>query len=249
MKNIYAALLASTMIMSAISTSMAGVHWVYEGDVSPEHWGELSSDFKKCADGKNQSPINITEAHKGKTNAPLTLHYNLTKEELVNNGHTIQISTANKDDYLIYNGTKYYLKQFHFHTPSENKINGKDFPLEGHFVHADDNGKLLVLAVMFEEGQENPQLQQIIAAVPNDANKTVDLKTPINIEKLLPSNEHYYDFEGSLTTPPCSESVRWIVLKNTLHVSKKQVESFNKILKHHNNRPVQPLNNRVIEED
>lgn len=176
------------------------------------------------------------------------LYYGLTAGELVNNGHTIQVAPKDKDDYLTYQNKKYFLKQFHFHVPGENKIENKSFPLEVHFVNSTKDGELLVLAVMFRQGRENPEFKKIIASVPNQEDEGVVMHEKINLDNMIPSTQHYYHFMGSLTTPPCSEEVTWIVLKDTKNLSKSQIKAIEKILKHHNNRPIQSRNNREIDE-
>lgn len=227
---------------------LANEHWGYDGAISPEHWGDLSNSFSTCKTGQHQSPINITKGKK-LANQTLSFHYELTAEEIVNNGHTVQISITSNDDYLIFNGTKYLLKQFHFHTPSENQIEGKSFPLEAHFVHADKDGKLLVLAVMLKEGKPNREIEKAWKVVSRQQDKTVEVKSPFNITRFLPHDKSYYHFEGSLTTPPCTEGVTWLVLKEPVEVSKAQVTKFEKLLGHHNNRPIQPLNDRQVDDE
>ena len=226
-------------------------HWGYDGEVSPEHWGDISKEFVTCKVGKHQSPINIT-ATKKLHSQDLSYHYSLTEDEVVNNGHTIQVNVNSDDDFLTYKGTKYYLKQFHFHAPSENQIHGKSFPFEVHFVHADKKGNLLVLAVMANEGKENKELAKAWGIISNDENKPekVHASGAFNIDKFLPKNKQYYHFEGSLTTPPCTEGVTWIILKEPVEIAKSQLDKFTTLLKtHHNNRPIQPINDREVDED
>lgn len=232
----------------ATGSALANEHWGYQGQVSPEHWGDLSTDFTTCKVGKHQSPINITDSKKVHHH-DLSFHYELTSEEVVNNGHTVQVTIKSDNDYLIYKDNKYYLKQFHFHTPSENLIQNKSFPLEIHFVHADKDGNLLVLAVMAEEGKNNPELAKAWQVVSQQQNQVVAIKDPFDINKFLPKEKSYYHFEGSLTTPPCTEGVNWVVLKHSVEVSKEQVQQFEKLMGHHNNRPVQPINDREVDED
>lgn len=238
------------ILVSLLATGsvLANEQWGYEGKVSPEHWGDLSTDFTTCKVGKHQSPINITDSKKVHHH-DLSFHYALTSEEVVNNGHTVQVTIKSDDDYLIYKDNKYYLKQFHFHTPSENLIQNKSFPLEVHFVHADKEGNLLVLAVMAEEGKNNPELAKAWQVVSQQQNQVVAIKDPFDINKFLPKENSYYHFEGSLTTPPCTEGVNWVVLKHSVKVSKEQVQQFEKLMGHHNNRPVQPINDREVDED
>jgi carbonic anhydrase len=220
-------------------------HWGYTGHEGPEHWGELSEKFQMCGIGKNQSPINITASTEAEL-APITFNYTKNATEMLNNGHTIQVNVADGDRISI-EGNDYWLKQFHFHTPSENHIDGKSFPLEAHFVHADRNGNLAVIGVMFKEGAENKTLAKLWNKMPKEADKNVPCSaTAAEINALLPKNRDYYRFNGSLTTPPCSEGVKWMVLKEPLTISKAQVEEFLHIMHHPNNRPIQAINARPV---
>jgi carbonic anhydrase len=164
---------------------------------------------------------------------------------IANNGHTIQIDYA-PGSALTLDGRVYELKQFHFHAPSENKIAGKQYPLEGHLVHADKDGNLAVVAVMFREGSANPQLAKLWEKLPAKAGDKAELPAGLGVAQLLPKQRDYYRFHGSLTTPPCSEGVSWLVLKKPVTVSKSQVEQFSKVVGFANNRPVQPVNARPV---
>ncbi|WP_164731471.1 carbonic anhydrase [Entomomonas moraniae] len=233
----------------SVNYAIANDQWGYQGNISPEHWGEISKDFSACKAGKHQSPINIATSKK-LHHHELSFHYDLTAEELVNNGHTVQINVNSDNDYLIYKNDKYYLKQFHFHTPSENQIHGKSYPLEVHFVHANKEGKLLVLAVMANEGKANQELAKAWSVVSDKQNQAVAVKDTFDISKFIPADHGYYHFEGSLTTPPCTEDVNWLILKTPVEVSKEQIAKFAALLKdHHNNRPIQPINDREVDEE
>ncbi len=166
-------------------------------------------------------------------------------QEIENNGHTIQVNFPAGSS-LNLDGHVYTLKQFHFHTTSENTIDGKSFPLEGHFVHADDKGNLAVVAVMFDQGSANSDLAQLWQSMPMKANEKVQMQKAFNAAQLLPKEQTYYRFNGSLTTPPCTEGVTWLVLKTALTISAEQVAQFEKAVGGHNNRPVQPINARPI---
>jgi len=135
--------------------------------------------------------------------------------------------------------------QFHFHSPSENHINDESFPMEAHIVHGDGVGNFAVIAVMFKEGEANPALEALWENMPTTEGEHRKLNTA-NLSDLLPENKDYYRFTGSLTTPPCSEGLRWLVLKNPITASKAQIEQFQKVMQHPNNRPLQPINARVI---
>lgn len=232
------------LTMATLSQAMAGVHWGYEGNELPENWAKLSPEYQMCGLGKNQSPINISNTIQADI-GELDIHYGKTSGNIVNNGHTVQITEKNPNDYIILDGQKYTLTQFHFHAPSENQINGESFPVEGHFVHANSNGDLLVMAVMFKEGSNNQSADQLLSLLSEQENTPANFDS-VNIAAFLPEQTHYYRFSGSLTTPPCSEGVTWIVLKEPMELSKTEIDKFTHAFKHHNNRPTQPLNGRLI---
>jgi len=223
-------------------------HWAYMGNVGPKHWSEVKKEFNMCSEGKQQSPINIVASKDTELKA-LDLNYKTGSETIINNGHTIQVNVKDGSALKI-DGVDYKLKQFHFHVPSENNINGKAYPLEAHFVHATDDGKLAVVAVMFEEGAENPILAKAWKKLPSlkvgEAAKCG--LTSDEVKALMPENKDYYKFMGSLTTPPCSENVKWHVYKNAMHASKEQINAFFALFSFPNNRPVQATNDRNIEE-
>ena len=232
----------------------AGVHgeWSYSGEEDPAHWGDLKPEFFMCRDGKNQSPINIVTAKVVHTNSlkDLGFFYTTGANEAINNGHTIKVDVA-KGSYIELDGIKFELIQFHFHSPSENKIDGRSFPLEAHFVHQSKDGQLAVVAVMYEDGKDNEVLKKVCNTIFSNVHEVhkCDL-TAKDINMLLPKNKDYYRFSGSLTTPPCSEGVRWVVLEHYLKISKKQTDKFvNVMMKGHNERPVQPINARRILEN
>lgn len=218
-----------------------GVHWTYAGDEGPENWARLTPEFAACA-GKNQSPINL-EGMLEADLEPLNLSYDTQASELANTGHVIQ-ANYEPGSYLTLDGRRFELIQFHFHVPSENHVQGRSFPLEGHLVHADPDGRLAVVAVMFEEGQDSAALAPLVAAMP-DPGKTKPITPAVDATALLPEGLEYYRFNGSLTTPPCTEGVRWLVLKEPVSASAGQIEALRAAIGHPNNRPLQPLNARI----
>jgi len=219
------------------------VHWGYDGEGAPEHWGDIDPRFTTCKNGVNQSPINLS----GFTESDLptiAFNYNLTSSDILNNGHSIQANLKEGSSITV-DGKTFELKQFHFHNPSENNINGTSYPLEAHFVHASEAGELAVVAVMFVEGEENKALSELWAKMPQN----IGDKNPIDakdLNALLPTDRDYYRFNGSLTTPPCTEGVRWLVMKKPVTLSATQIETFKKVMHHHNNRPIQSTNARLI---
>jgi carbonic anhydrase len=219
------------------------VHWTYSGEEGPNHWGELSPDYAAC-DGKNQSPINLTGFIEADLK-PIDFTYHAGGKEIVNNGHTVQINYK-AGSRIVVDGTPFELKQFHFHAPSENEIDGQSYPMEAHLVHASKEGHLAVIGVMFVEGAENKTLAQAWSHVPEKADSHHALLVPVAAAGLLPAKREYYRFNGSLTTPPCSEGVRWLVMKEPITASKKQIEAFAHLMHHPNNRPIQPTYARPV---
>ena len=228
----------------ANSFASAAVHWGYSGENGPEHWGELADEFIMCAQGKNQSPINLTNFVEADL-APLEFAYKTVVTEILNNGHTVQVNYA-PGGMMMIDGMTFELKQFHFHAPSENHIKGQSFPMEAHFVHADKEGNLAVIALMFEEGESHPVIEALWKQLPVHEGDTHTLEIEVDPLKLLPQDTDYYRFNGSLTTPPCSEGVRWFVMKQAVSVSPEQVEAFSHALHEPNNRPVLPVNARSV---
>ncbi len=239
-------ILASLMLTLSAATYASDMHWSYEGKAGPENWGNVSPDFQTCHNGKFQSPIDIRNTIEAKLPA-LQLEFRTAMEKLVNNGHTVQVNVKNEDDFML-DGEAFHLMQYHFHTPSENQINGHSYPLEAHFVHSNDQGELAVVAVMFEVGKANSALDPILAVVPEQLNHEVEIKQRMDLRPLFPQNLHYYRYSGSLTTPPCTEGLRWLVMKQPVTLSAEQLKAFQQVLKNHNNRPLQPLHGRLIVE-
>lgn len=223
-----------------------GAQWGYEGSTGPAHWGDLSKEFRLCKEGKSQSPVNIVNPVKERL-PKIEFHYKSTPLSIINNGHTIKVNYT-QGSYIIYNGRRYDLLQFHFHRPSENTVNGKHFDMEAHLVHKGDGGELLVVAIFLKEGKRHPLIQRLWQYIPEEiGHKKHYRDVRIDISSLLPNEKGYYFFSGSLTTPPCTEGVKWIVLKRPVEVSKDQVERFEGFYRM-NARPVQPLNGRRIRE-
>ena len=238
----------SSLLVAAVFVAPAFAqedpHWSYEGATGPVHWGQLTPDYALCAQGRNQAPIDIDDALDA-AEKPLRPRYEVGSRDIVNNGHTVEIGFE-PGNTLVVDDTTFTLQQVHFHAPSENTIAGRSFPLEAHFVHADAQGNLLVLALMFEEGPANGALAKVAPALPASPGPAGPLPNAVTPAALLPKSLSYYRFSGSLTTPPCTEGVRWIVLRTPVSASKAQLEAFEHAIGHHNNRPVQPLNGRLV---
>ena len=222
-----------------------GAHWGYAGHEAPEFWGDLSRDYSVCKTGVNQAPIDIAGMTESEL-SPIIFQYNSVPLSIVNNGHTVQVNYAPGSSITV-DGNTYNLLQFHFHTPSENTVEGRSYPMEAHFVHADTDGNLAVVGVLFDDGATNSFIATIWAHMPEQAGETKELpELQLNVENLLPANRSYYRFNGSLTTPPCTEGVRWMVMKNAVSVSPSQARKFNTVMGGDNNRPVQPVNARPV---
>ncbi|UKO99961.1 carbonic anhydrase [Nostoc sp. UHCC 0870] len=218
-------------------------HWGYGGAANPTHWSELSHDFALCELGRDQSPINIVNAVKEKP-TPIFFNYKPTPLVIVNNGHTLQVNYAPGSTITI-NGEKYTLLQFHFHTPSEHTIGGKASAMELHLVHRNDAGQISVVGIIMKEGTANRLINEIWKYIPA-AGETKTVSRTINATAFLPKTKAYFSYPGSLTTPPCSEGVRWNVLVEPITVSKEEISTFQKLYQV-NARPIQPVNGRVIE--
>ncbi len=230
--------------LTSCSEHSESLHWSYSGQSGPEYWATLSSEFRLCGEGTSQSPINLSGFAKGELD-PLIIDYEQGGNSVVNNGHTVQVNFESGSSLVVENRS-FELKQFHFHKPSENTIEGISFPMEMHLVHADEHGALAVLAVLFMVGDNNTALESIWAEMPAVTNEPEELSIRVNAEHLLPSSREYYRFDGSLTTPPCSEGVLWLVLANQVSVSADQVGLFRNEIGHSNARPVQSLHGRSI---
>ncbi|MDH0346015.1 carbonic anhydrase [Aeromonas dhakensis] len=235
-------LLAATLLLCPAAFA-AAPHWEYSGEAGPAKWASLTPEYGQCA-GSNQSPVNLSGLVKAEL-APLQFHYLAGGRSVTNNGHTVQVDYAPGSS-LELDGMHFTLKQFHFHAPSENLIEGHSYPLEGHLVHANDQGELAVVAVMFEPGSANSALGRAWTSLPAKAGEQHQLKEAVSAEQLLPAKRDYYRFSGSLTTPPCSEGVRWLVMKQPVQISQAQIDAFKAVMHHPNNRPVQPLHGRLV---
>jgi carbonic anhydrase len=235
----------TTFLTPVAQAADAAPHWTYEGKENPAKWGDIDKSFEVCKLGTEQSPIDIkTKDAKKAALAPLKPAYKPSAGELVNNGHTVQVNLADAGADTFPVG-EYKLLQFHFHTPSEEKIDGKNFPLVAHLVHRNDAGKLAVIGVLFKTGKENAALKDMFTKLPAKEGKA-PLAASFDAAGLLPKSLAYYTFKGSLTTPPCSEGVAWYVLKEPVEISAAQVAAFQKIFKM-NARPVQPLGGRTVQ--
>jgi carbonic anhydrase len=244
--NLSSAVLAFTLLSTALAYAQVhkSGHWSYDGDEGPSHWGDLNPDFAPCKNGHHQSPIDIRNPQKADL-PPIRFDYKPSPLHIIDNGHTIMINYAPGSSIRV--GDKQYaLKQFHFHRPSEEKINGKGYEMVVHLVHADQDGKLAVVAILLENGKNNPLIDELWNELPKEKEKEERLDTiTINAANLLPPDPSYYTFSGSLTTPPCSENVTWFVLKRPVSVSASEIEQFSRLYRN-DARPTQPLFDRAV---
>lgn len=224
----------------------ASVHWGYEGERGPAHWGDLAPEFATCATGRAQSPIDLAgNPTRDRAAAPLAFRYQPTPLAVKNNGHTLQVDYAPGSSATI-NGDRYDLLQFHFHAPSEHTVNGRPAAMELHLVHRNAAGKLAVVGVLIEAGAANPELARLWENAPTEEGTSAP-NGSINAANLLPASQGtLYHYTGSLTTPPCSEDVDWNVLAVPIQASPAQIAQFRQLYDG-NARPVQALNRRTLE--
>ena len=230
--------------LAVLGTAAADeARWSYSGDTGPAHWAQLSPSYAACA-GANQSPLDLAEFVDADM-PPIDISYIPSGVAIVNNGHTVQIDNADGSEIGI-DGRTYRLLQLHFHAPSENRIHGTEFPIEAHFVHLGPDGDLAVVAVMFSAGEHNAALAQAWKHLPRRTDDKHVFDPPVAPAALLPEARDYYRFNGSLTTPPCTEGVIWLVMKESVSASTEQIAALAEALHGPNNRPVQPRNARVV---
>ena len=238
---------AAALLCAPAWAASSGHHWSYKGDESPAHWGGLAAEYAVCASGKNQSPVDLASAIRV-DGGSVRVAYAPSPYRVENNGHTVQATPLEGNDTLNIGGKAFTLKQFHFHTPSEHTFKGRHFPMEVHFVHQTAAGELAVVAVMFDEGAANPALTPLLAKTLK-AGQSAEVAQAVDISPLLPANRRYFRLNGSLTTPPCSEGVNWVVMETPVRAAKAQIRVMAKIIGQANNRPVQPLNSRIVVEE
>jgi carbonic anhydrase len=232
---------------AATAPEKQGAHWGYEGEDGPEHWGDLDPAYGACKTGKSQSPINVRTTNLAVSDLDsFHFYYKPMPLDVTDTGHSIQINfepgCATRID-----GTTYGLVQIHFHRPSEEQIDGKSFPMVAHMVHSAPDGKLAVIAVLLKIGKANPLIDAVLANLPKGAGGEIKLAKPlVDPTDLMPPVRNYYTFQGSLTTPPCTEGVTWFVLKSPGTISAAQEQAFSKRYPH-NARPIQAAHDRKVQ--
>ncbi|WP_295956528.1 carbonic anhydrase [Rhodoferax sp.] len=237
---------AGTAAGAAAMVHGGEVRWGYEGSTGPQAWAKLSPDFNLCAQGTRQSPIAIDETNTLQGPAePLQIRYQPSGAMVLNNGRTIQVDVVG-DNTLTVRGATYKLYQIVFHHPSEERVNGRAFAMVAHLMHRDVDGQVAVVAVLLDPGQANALINKVWTYMPLDTGDRVRMPAGLlDLNELLPQDMRYYQFMGSLTTPPCAENVLWMVLKQPVQISPEQLRLFSQLYPA-NARPVQPLNGRVV---
>ncbi len=240
-RSFLAGLLACPICAAAVRAD-SGPHWSYDCPDGPSSWGSLDPSYRACTIGAQQSPIALEGALTTQL-SDLTVNWPAEAYMIVNNGHTIQADA--KTGYLTLGDRTFMLKQFHFHTPNEHKVEGRDYALEAHFVHENEGGAAVV-GVFLEAGQTNDAFARIMAAAPQFPNERRKVEPPLDATSLLPKDRTpRYRYEGSLTTPPCAETVDWNIYGNPVSVAQTDIDKFRKLYSH-NARPLQSLSRRFL---
>ncbi|MCX7217911.1 MAG: carbonic anhydrase family protein [Burkholderiales bacterium] len=235
---------ANAAALAAVSAHSA-IHWSYEGEGGPLSWVKLNPSYASCDNGQRQSPIDIRDGIHVDLD-PLTFDYKASRFSVIDNGHTIQVNMG-AGNYINVSGKNYELLQFHFHKPSEERVNGKSFEMVVHLVHKGGDGKLAVVAVLIERGKAQALVQSVWNNLPLEKNESVQALSTMDLNQLLPTKREYYTYMGSLTTPPCSEGVLWLVMKENIEISPEQLAIFNRLYPM-NARPIQKTAGRLIKE-
>ncbi|WP_158934215.1 carbonic anhydrase [Burkholderia sp. S171] len=242
------AVLLTAFVALAASAETTGHGWAYEGEHGPAHWGAMGEAFHACESGRAESPIDIEKAKKAPADMPrLKVNYQPLPIDIINTGHAVQFNATPGTDSITLGNQAYQLVQFHFHSPGEERFAGKDSVMDAHLVHRSEDGKLLVLAVQFQLGnQPNPVIQAMLDRIPEEKGAEFKVNAVmVNPIDLLPKQMSYYTYNGSLTTPPCSEGVTWIEFKERVSITQQQLDAMRRFY-HGNQRPVQALNGREI---
>lgn len=219
--------------------------WSYDGEGGPDAWGRLKPEYAKCATGTRQSPIDIRDGIRVELD-PVQFDYRSSAFRVIDNGHTVQVNVAAGNSIEVM-GRRYELLQFHFHRPSEERIEGRQFDMVAHLVHKDPEGRLAVVAVLLDRGSAHPLVQQVWNNLPLEKGEEVPARAALDLNHLLPGDRRYYTYMGSLTTPPCSEGVLWMVLQQPATISPEQIDVFTRLYPM-NARPVQQAAGRLIKQ-
>lgn len=219
--------------------------WGYAGDGAPEHWGALKPEYRQCAVGTRQSPIDIRDGIRVDLEK-IRFEYRPSAFAVLDNGRTVQVNVAPGNTLQVM-GRRFELQQFHFHRPSEERIDGRQFDMVAHLMHQDAEGRQAVVAVLLERGQDQPLIQTIWNNLPLEKNEALQAPGTLDLNQLLPEDRAYYTYMGSLTTPPCTEGVLWMVMRSPVQLSAAQLAIFGKLYPM-NARPIQASSGRLIKE-
>jgi carbonic anhydrase len=243
----FLAVAAVFISLAGLSAAQTAADWNYYGKTGPLGWGKLDPSFKACSDGREQSPLDIRKTHLNKSLQPIEFHYLTGTETVENNGRTIVVH-VNPGSYIVANGTRYDLVQYEFRHPSEEAVKGKLTDMSVQFLHKSAEGKLAIISVRMVMNQDAPNaiLATLFADLPHKQGETEKIKELVNPGGLLPGNRSYWTYMGSLTTPPCTEGVRWFVMKQPITLSQTQLMKYTWMF-HVNTRPFQDANGRKIE--
>ena len=219
--------------------------WSYEGETGPANWGKINPAWAKCGSGNRQSPIDIRDGMKVELEQ-ITFDYHPSTFNVTDNGHTVQVMVGG-GNFLTVQNRMYELIQFHFHRPSEERINGKGYEMVVHLVHKDGEGRIAMLALLLERGKPQPVIQTVWNNLPLEKLETLAPAVVLDPMELLPARRDYFTFMGSMTTPPCQEGVLWLVMKEPVQASPAQLALFSRLYPL-NSRPIQPGSGRIIKE-
>jgi carbonic anhydrase len=220
-------------------------HWSYEGETGPANWGKINSEWAKCGTGTRQSPIDLRDGIKVDLEQ-IQFDYRPSGFNVIDNGHTVQVGVG-MGNYITVQNRTYELVQFHFHRPSEERINGRGTEMVVHLVHKDAEGRLAVVAVLLERGAANPMIQTVWNNLPLEKNDTFTPAVVLDANDILPARRDYFTYMGSLSTPPCTEGVLWLVMKAPMPASPAQMALFSRLYPL-NARPIQAGGGRMIKE-
>jgi carbonic anhydrase len=220
-------------------------HWSYQGELGPKAWGGIKADFITCANGTRQSPIDIRSGIAVDLE-PIQFDYRASAFRVIDNGHTVQVN-IDAGNFIVAQGRRWELVQFHFHRPGEERIDGKSFEMSLHLVHKDADGRLAVVGLLLERGVAQPVVQTVWNNLPLEKGDEVSTRAVLDLNHLLPPDRGYYTYMGSLTTPPCTEGVLWMVMRQPVPVSPTQVEIFSRLYPM-NARPIQQASGRMIKQ-
>ena len=225
------------------AAARAAAHWSYQGAAGPQTWGGLKPEFTLCGNGQRQSPIDIKGGLAVDLD-PVKFNYQASSFGVIDNGHTVQANVA-QGNHIEISGKRFELVQFHFHRPSEERIDGRQFEMSLHLVHKDGQGRLAVVAVLLDKGLPQPAVQKVWNNLPLEKGEELSARAPLELAELLPTDRRYFTYMGSLTTPPCSEGVQWVVMRQPVSMSAEQIELFARMYPM-NARPVQQVSGRRI---